>query len=39
MARSIVLSNGELCVALDKFAEVRVIFYPHVGLEDLVRGL
>ncbi len=38
MARSIVLSNGELCVALDKFAEVRDIYYPHVGLEDHVRG-
>ncbi len=38
MARSIVLSNGELCVALDKFGEVRDIYYPHVGLEDHVRG-
>lgn len=38
MARSIVLSNGELCVALDRFGEVRDIYYPHVGLEDHVRG-
>ncbi len=38
MARSIVLSNGELCVALDRFAEVRDIYYPHVGQEDHVRG-
>ena len=38
MSRSIVLSNGELCVALDKYAEVRDIYYPHVGLEDHVRG-
>ncbi|PIR84001.1 glycoside hydrolase family 15 [Candidatus Kaiserbacteria bacterium CG10_big_fil_rev_8_21_14_0_10_51_14] len=38
MSRSIVLSNSELCVALDKFAEVRDIYYPHVGLEDHVRG-
>ena len=38
MSRSIVLSNGELCVALDAFAEVRDIYYPHVGLEDHVRG-
>ncbi len=38
MSRSIVLSNGELCVALDNFAEVRDIYYPHVGLEDHVRG-
>lgn len=38
MSRSIVLSNGELCVALDKNASVRDIYYPHVGLEDHVRG-
>ncbi|MFA7309626.1 MAG: glycoside hydrolase family 15 protein [Candidatus Paceibacterota bacterium] len=38
MSRSIVLSNGELCVALDDHAEVRDIYYPHVGLEDHVRG-
>lgn len=36
--RSIVLSNGELCVALDDKALVRDIYYPHVGLEDHVRG-
>lgn len=38
MSRSIILSNGELCVALDRFAEVRDIYFPHVGLEDHVRG-
>lgn len=38
MARSIVLSNGELCIALDDRAQVRDIYYPHVGLEDHVRG-
>ncbi len=38
MSRSIVLSNGELCVALDDRALVRDIYYPHVGLEDHVRG-
>lgn len=38
MSRSIVLSNGELCVALDDRGEVRDIYYPHVGLEDHVRG-
>jgi oligosaccharide amylase len=38
MSRSIVLSNGELCVALDRFAEVRDVYFPHVGLEDHVRG-
>src|SRR4051812_3927154 len=38
MSRSIVLSNGELCVALDEHALIRDIYYPHVGLEDHVRG-
>ena len=38
MFRSIVLSNGELCIALDRFAEVRDVYFPHVGLEDHVRG-
>ncbi len=38
MSRSIVLSNGELCVALDADGLVRDVYYPHVGLEDHVRG-
>jgi GH15 family glucan-1,4-alpha-glucosidase len=38
MSRSVVLSNGKLCVALDDRAEVRDIYFPHVGLEDHVRG-
>ena len=38
MARSIILSNGELAVAIDSRAQVRDIYYPHVGLEDHVRG-
>lgn len=38
MSRSIVLSNGELCVALDAKAQVRDIYFPHVGYEDHVRG-
>ena len=38
MARSIVLGNGELAVALDDRGLVRDIYYPHVGLEDHVRG-
>jgi GH15 family glucan-1,4-alpha-glucosidase len=38
MARSIVLSNGELCIALDRFAEVRDVYFPHVGYEDHARG-
>ncbi|HWP61791.1 MAG TPA: hypothetical protein VN495_04270 [Candidatus Paceibacterota bacterium] len=38
MSRSIVLSNGELCVCIDAHGLVRDIYYPHVGLEDHVRG-
>jgi GH15 family glucan-1,4-alpha-glucosidase len=38
MSRSIVLSNGSLCVALDQRAAVRDIYFPRVGLEDHVRG-
>ncbi len=38
MSRSIVLSNGELAVALDRYGEVRDLYYPHVGSEDHVRG-
>jgi GH15 family glucan-1,4-alpha-glucosidase len=38
MSRSIVLSNGELCVALDNHGAVRDIYFPHVGQEDHVRG-
>src|ERR1700744_4197954 len=38
MSRSIVLSNGKLAVALDDRGAVRDIYFPHVGLEDHVRG-
>src|SRR4029079_6187507 len=38
MSRSIVLSNGELAVAIDDRGQIRDIYYPHVGLEDHVRG-
>src|SRR6185436_2897157 len=38
MSRSIVLSNGELCVALDKDGLVRDLYFPHIGYEDHVRG-
>ena len=38
MSRSIILGNGELAVALDEYARVRDIYYPHVGQEDHVRG-
>ena len=38
MSRSIVLSNGELAIALDSNGLVRDVYYPHVGYEDHVRG-
>ena len=38
MARSLILSNSSLCVALDNRATVRDIYYPHVGLENHLRG-
>lgn len=38
MARSIVLGNGELAVGLDRFGEVRDVYFPHVGHENHVRG-
>ena len=38
MSRSIVLSNGQLAVALDNRGAVRDIYFPHVGQEDHVRG-
>lgn len=34
MARSLVLSNGHLLVAMDELAQVRDIFYHYVGLEN-----
>lgn len=38
MARSLVLSNGELAIALDAAGLVRDLYFPHVGYEDHVRG-
>lgn len=38
MARSIVLSNGELAVGLDGYGQVRDVYFPHVGYENHVRG-
>ncbi len=38
MSRSIILSNGELAVALDDRGLVRDLYYPYVGYEDHVRG-
>ncbi len=38
MARAIVLSNGQLSVALDARGLAHDIYFPHVGYEDHVRG-
>lgn len=36
MARSLTLSNGHFLVGLDECAQVRDVYYPHVGLEQHV---
>ena len=38
MARSIVLGNGNIYVGLDKYAQVRDLYFPYVGLENQVGG-
>jgi GH15 family glucan-1,4-alpha-glucosidase len=38
MARSIILSNNNLFIALDNKGMVRDVYFPHVGQEDHVRG-
>lgn len=38
MSRSLILSNGSLAIALDEYAQVRDLYYPHAGLEDHVHG-
>lgn len=38
MSRSLVLSNGHLTVALDAHGMVRDLYFPHVGLENHLRG-
>lgn len=39
MARSLVFSNGELYVGLDRSGSVRDIYFPHVGSELHTRDL
>lgn len=34
--RSLILGNGSLLIALDAHAEVRDLYFPHVGLEEHV---
>ncbi|MBU6323560.1 MAG: glycoside hydrolase family 15 protein [Patescibacteria group bacterium] len=36
--RSLIVSNGKLLVGLDRFAQVRDLYFPHVGLEEHVYG-
>lgn len=36
MARSMILGNGNTCVCLDKFGQVRDFYYPYVGQENHV---
>lgn len=38
MPRSIVLGNGKTLIGLDRFGQVRDLYFPRVGLEDHVRG-
>ena len=34
MARSLVLGNGSMLIALDEYGQLRDLYYPHVGLEN-----
>lgn len=36
MPKALTLGNGNVLVCLDKFAQVRDFYFPHVGLEDHV---
>jgi GH15 family glucan-1,4-alpha-glucosidase len=38
MSRSIVLGNGNIYVGLDRFAQVRDLYFPYVGLENQIGG-
>ena len=38
MARSLAFGNGTVLICLDRFARVRDIFFPYVGLENHVGG-
>lgn len=38
MARSLILGNGNLLIGLDKTAQVRDLYFPHVGLENHTGG-
>lgn len=38
MTRHIVLGNQSLLINIDKWLQVRDIYFPHVGMENHVRG-
>lgn len=38
MPKSLVLGNGNMLVCIDKNAQVRDLYFPHVGLENHVGG-
>jgi GH15 family glucan-1,4-alpha-glucosidase len=38
MPRSLALGNGNILVCLDKYAQVRDLYFPFVGLENHVSG-
>lgn len=38
MSKSVVLGNGKVLVGLDKHAQVRDLYFPHVGQENHVSG-
>lgn len=38
MAKSLTLANGSILIGLDQFAQVRDVYYPHVGLSNHVSG-
>ncbi|MEK7531580.1 MAG: glycoside hydrolase family 15 protein [Patescibacteria group bacterium] len=38
MSRALVLGNGEMLVTLDRFGQLRDLYYPHVGLENQAGG-
>ena len=38
MAREISLSNQKFFVAIDKWLQIRSLFYPHVGQYDHLAG-
>ena len=38
MPRSLTLGNGNILVCLDKYAQVRDLYFPYVGLENHVGG-